>query len=116
MSQTTVYIATRGSALALTQTRMVLAECRRFFPEGEWAEKIITTTGDKLQTASLASANLPKGLFTKELERALLDGEAELAVHSLKDLPTELPAGLQLGGVSRRADVRDVLIYRGAAF
>jgi len=81
--------------------------------------KIIKTTGDKLQTASLAqeSKTLPKGLFTKELEVALLDGSADLAVHSLKDLPTELPAGLKLGAVGgEREDVRDVLIYRDAAF
>jgi hydroxymethylbilane synthase len=78
--------------------------------------KIIKTTGDKLQTASLAqeSKTLPKGLFTKELEVALLNHEADLAVHSLKDLPTELPAGLKLGAVGKRADVRDVLIYREA--
>ena len=77
--------------------------------------KIIKTTGDKLQTASLAQegGNLPKGLFTKELEIALLHHEADLAVHSLKDLPTELPDGLKLGGVGKRADVRDVLVYRG---
>ncbi len=55
---------------------------------------------------------MPKGLFTKELETALLNGEADFAVHSLKDLPTELPAGLKLGAVSKRADVRDVLITR----
>jgi hydroxymethylbilane synthase len=55
---------------------------------------------------------LPKGLFTKELETALHNGEADFAVHSLKDLPTELPAGLKLGAVSQRADVRDVLIMR----
>jgi hydroxymethylbilane synthase len=58
---------------------------------------------------------LPKGLFTKELEVALLKHRADLAVHSLKDLPTELPAGLTLGAVGKRADVRDVLIYRDAA-
>ena len=57
--------------------------------------------------------SLPKGLFTKELEVALLKGHADLAVHSLKDLPTELPAGLKLGAVAgKRADVRDVLIYK----
>ena len=73
--------------------------------------QIIKTTGDKLQTASLASLDLPKGLFTKELETALLNGEADLAVHSLKDLPTELPAGLKIGrreqtrGCARCADL-----------
>ena len=80
--------------------------------------KIVKTTGDKLQTASLANpgASLPKGLFTKELEVALLKHHADLAVHSLKDLPTELPSGLKLGAVGKRADVRDVFIYRDADF
>ena len=68
-----------------------------------------------MQTASLANpdAKLPKGLFTKELEVALLNGDADLAVHSLKDLPTELPDGLQLGAVTEREDPRDVLVCRG---
>lgn len=108
-----VLIATRGSALALTQSNMMLAECRAAFPGETFDLNIIKTTGDKLQTASMASSALPKGLFTKELEVALLAKEADFAVHSLKDLPTELPEGLKLGAVSKRADVRDVLIYRG---
>jgi hydroxymethylbilane synthase len=114
MASRTVYIATRGSALALAQANMVLAQCRVAFPELSFELKIIKTTGDKLQTASLAQEGsaLPKGLFTKELEVALLNKEADLAVHSLKDLPTELPRGLKLGAVGERADVRDVLIYR----
>jgi hydroxymethylbilane synthase len=114
-SERTLFLATRGSALALAQTRMVLAQCRAAFPDWSFEIKIIKTTGDKLQTASLASANLPKGLFTKELEAALLSGEADLAVHSLKDLPTELPAGLKLGAAGKRADVRDVLLCRREA-
>jgi hydroxymethylbilane synthase len=109
-----VQIVSRGSALALAQANMILAQCRAAFPGEQFELRIIKTTGDKLQTASLASANLPKGLFTKELETALLNGEGDLAVHSLKDLPTELPAGLKLGAVSERADVRDVLIRRRA--
>jgi hydroxymethylbilane synthase len=60
--------------------------------------------------------SLPKGLFTKELEVALVKGHADLAVHSLKDLPTDLPAGLVLAATPKRADVRDVLIYRDAEF
>ena len=107
-----IRIATRGSALALAQASMVLAQCRAAFPDEAFELNIIKTTGDKLQTASLAAANLPKGLFTKEIEEALLDGSGDLAVHSLKDLPTELPAGLKLGAVSKRADVRDVFIER----
>jgi len=111
-----IFLATRGSALALAQANMVLAQCRAAFPKLEFELKIIKTTGDKLQTASLAQEgkNLPKGLFTKELEVALLEHKADLAVHSLKDLPTELPAGLKLGAVGKRADVRDVLLYRDA--
>ncbi len=114
LPSTTISIATRGSALALAQANQVLAQCRAAFPELLFELRIVKTTGDKLQTASLAQEgqNLPKGLFTKELEMALLKNEADLAVHSLKDLPTTLPDGLMLGAVGRRADVRDVLIYR----
>jgi porphobilinogen deaminase len=107
-----VFIATRGSALALAQANLVLAQCRAASPDQVFEIKIIKTTGDNLQTASLAGGDLPKGLFTKEIEEALLRNEADLAVHSLKDLPTELPAGLRLGAVTTRADVRDVLVYR----
>lgn len=113
-----IVIATRGSALALAQANLILAQCRAAFPRLSFELKIVKTTGDKLQTASLAqdSQSLPKGLFTKELEVALLKHRADLAVHSLKDLPTSLPAGLTLGAVAKRADVRDALIYRDAAF
>ena len=85
-------------------------------PQKRFELKIIKTTGDHLQTASMANPgsapDLPKGLFTKELEVALLNDEADLAVHSLKDLPTELPPGLELASVLKRADVRDVLLFR----
>ena len=112
-----IRIATRGSALALAQANIVWELCRKIAPADECEIKIIKTTGDKLQTASLADSNLPKGLFTKELEVALATNEADLAVHSLKDLPTELPEGLALGAVLEREDVRDVLICRkDAAF
>ncbi|MEO6036205.1 MAG: hydroxymethylbilane synthase [Verrucomicrobiota bacterium] len=113
-SKKTFCIATRGSALALAQANFILGECRRHFPLEQFELKIIKTTGDKLQTASLSQldSTLPRGLFTKEIEDALLSGEADLAVHSLKDLPTILPDGLKLGAVGERADVRDVLIYR----
>ena len=117
MSSGTIFIATRGSALALAQANMILAECRARFPSEQFELKIIKTTGDKLQTASMSriDASLPRGLFTKELEVAMLEGQADLAVHSLKDLPTELPAGLKLGATTKREDVRDVLIYRDVA-
>ncbi|MGB8368039.1 MAG: hydroxymethylbilane synthase [Limisphaerales bacterium] len=111
-----IIIATRGSALALAQANMIAAQCRETFPKLRFELKIIKTTGDKLQKAAMAKIGegLPKGLFTKELEVALVKGRADLAVHSLKDLPTELPAGLVLAATPKRADVRDVLIYRDA--
>jgi hydroxymethylbilane synthase len=117
-SERPIIIATRGSALALAQANGVFAQCRAAFPRLKFELKIIKTTGDKLQTASLAKSpgDLPKGLFTKELEIALLKHRADIAVHSLKDLPTELPAGLMLGAVGKRADVRDVLVYRDAEY
>ena len=104
--------------MALAQANAVLAQCRAAFPALEFELKIIKTTGDKLQTASLANpaASLPKGLFTKELEVALLQNQADIAVHSLKDLPTELPDGLTLGAVGKRADVREILVYRDAKY
>jgi hydroxymethylbilane synthase len=113
-----IIIATRGSALALAQANLIAAQCRAAFPRLRFELKIIKTTGDKLQTASMAQIGktLPKGLFTKELEVALVKGHADLAVHSLKDLPTELPAGLILAATPKREDVRDVLIYRSADY
>ena len=110
-----IIIATRGSALALAQANMMQAACAAAMPDRVFELRIIKTTGDKLQTASMTqpvTGASTKGLFTKELEVALLAGEADLAVHSLKDLPTELPEGLMLGATSAREDVRDVLIVR----
>ena len=117
-SERPIVIATRGSALALAQANLMAAQCREVFPKLRFELKIIKTTGDKLQRASMAKKDesLPKGLFTKELEVALVKGHADLAVHSLKDLPTDLPAGLKLAATPKRADVRDVLIYRSAEY
>src|ERR1039457_5710194 len=113
-----IIIATRGSALALAQGNLIAAQCRETFPRLRFELKIIKTTGDKLQKASMAKKGetLPKGLFTKELEVALIKGQADLAVHSLKDLPVDLPTGLLLAATPKREDVRDVLIYRDAKF
>ncbi|MCF7669707.1 MAG: hydroxymethylbilane synthase [Verrucomicrobia bacterium] len=114
--QKTLTLGTRGSALALEQARQVQQLCSKSFPSYKFEVKIIKTTGDKLQSASLASAGktLPKGLFTKEIEKALADKEIDIAVHSLKDLPVELPDELNLAAVCKRADPSDVLIYRSA--
>jgi len=108
-----IIIATRGSALALVQANQILDACRAAFPDKAFEIQTFKTTGDKNLTASLANPDksLPKGLFTKELEVALLNGEADLAVHSLKDLPTTLPDGLTLGAATKREDPRDTLVW-----
>lgn len=109
-------IASRGSQLALWQARWVEA---RLTELGHQCHiEIIKTTGDKITDTSLAqlgAATGGKGLFTKEIEEALLDGRADLAVHSLKDLPTELPAGLALAAVPVREDPRDAVVGRKLA-
>jgi len=108
-----IRIATRGSALALAQANIVFAHCRKAFPRLNFEIKIVKTTGDRLQSKGVQPGQvLPKGLFTKELEIELVKNRADLAVHSLKDLPTELPAGLTLGAITKREDSREVLLYR----
>ena len=100
-------IASRGSQLALWQARWV--ETRLAALGMESRIEIIKTTGDKITDVPLAMVGT-KGLFTKEIEEALLDGRADLAVHSLKDLPTDLPEGLVLAAVPAREDARDALV------
>ena len=109
-----IVIATRGSALALTQSRYVQARLQSLLPDVPFQIEIFKTKGDQLQSRAPEDipANLPKGLFTKELETALLEKRADLAVHSLKDLPTELPEGLEIAAVSPREDVREVLLLK----
>ena len=102
-------IGSRGSKLALWQARWVKSELERLHAGLGVEIEIIKTTGDKLTEASLAQIG-GKGVFTKEIEEALLDGRVDLAVHSLKDLPTLLPAGLLLAAVTEREDVRDALV------
>ena len=103
-------IGTRGSQLALWQTNWVKAQLTATGHEIE--VRIIKTTGDKMQNLPLAGSGT-KGLFIKELEEALLDASVDLAVHSMKDLPTDLPAGLAVVAVPQREDPRDVLISTG---
>ncbi len=108
MSSTNVIrIATRSSELALRQARQVAAALLRLGYQSE----LVTykTAGDKNLTDPLSKIGA-KGLFTKELEDDLLRGKVELCVHSLKDMPTEMPAGLLLGAVLEREDPRDVLV------
>ncbi|MGE3143151.1 MAG: hydroxymethylbilane synthase, partial [Hyphomonadaceae bacterium] len=109
-------IGARGSALSLAQTAGVRAAIAAAL--GAAAETLpiipITTTGDRIQDRRLIEAG-GKGLFTKELDEALLDGRIDLAVHSMKDLPTRLPDGIALGAAPARADPRDAFICLSAA-
>ena len=107
-----VRIASRGSDLALWQARAVEAALRAADPSADVEIRVIKTTGDNILDVPLAKIG-DKGLFTNELDHALLTGAAELAVHSLKDVPTRVPDGLEIVAVSRREDPRDVLIVRG---
>lgn len=102
-------IGSRGSQLALTQTRQVAAALCQAVPGLETHIEIIHTQGDKILDAPLSKVG-GKGLFTKELEVALLEERIDLAIHSLKDLPTELPPGLMVGSVPKREDPHDVLV------
>ena len=104
-------IGTRGSALALWQARYVAAGIEKHNPGSNTELKIIKTRGDKILDTPLAQIG-GKGLFTKEIEDALLEHRVDLAVHSMKDLPTELPEGLHVGAILKREDPRDVFISR----
>jgi hydroxymethylbilane synthase len=99
-----IVIGSRGSQLALWQARHIAS-----LLQVETRLEIIKTTGDKIQDVPLSQVG-GKGLFTKEIEEALLDRRIDLAVHSLKDMPSELPAGLTLAAIPEREDPRDALI------
>src|SRR5690242_14640719 len=102
-------IGSRGSQLALWQANHIAALLRE--QEHKVELEIIRTTGDKITDVSLAQVGT-KGMFTKEIEEALAEGRVHLAVHSLKDLPTEVPPGFELAAITRREDARDVLLSR----
>ncbi|HEX8736293.1 MAG TPA: hydroxymethylbilane synthase [Pyrinomonadaceae bacterium] len=111
MRKNNLIIGSRGSELALWQTNFVRARLEEFFPSLNLEIKIIKTTGDQLLDVALAKIG-DKGLFTRQIETALLNGEIDLAVHSLKDLQTVQPAGLTIGAVSARETPNDVLIAK----
>jgi len=104
-----IVIATRESPLALWQAHFVAGELRRLYPSLEVELLGMTSRGDQLLETPLYKVG-GKGLFVKELETALLDGRADIAVHSMKDVPMELPSGLQLGVICEREDPRDALV------
>ncbi|MBN2191774.1 MAG: hydroxymethylbilane synthase [Polyangiaceae bacterium] len=104
-------VATRRSALALAQTHATIAALGARHPTVTFTELLVTTTGDRIQDRSLAAIG-GKGLFIKEIEQALLDGTARLAIHSAKDVPADTAPGLVLAAYPRREDPRDAWISR----
>jgi len=111
-----IVIGSRQSSLAMTQTEHVIEQLRRISEEAglafEFEVRKIVTKGDRIVDVTLSKVG-GKGLFVKEIEQAMLDGEIDMAVHSMKDMPAELPEGLVIGAVPLREDPRDCLISRG---
>ena len=108
MQSNNIIIGTRSSELAIWQANLVKEKIERKVPNISIELRLIKTRGDKIQQKALDQIS-GSGLFTKEIEKKLLDGEIDLAVHSLKDLETTLPEGLTIGGVVERGPVEDVL-------
>jgi len=106
-----IRIGTRGSQLALYQAYKVKSTLEGLFPGLKVELKIIKTKGDKILDVALSKIG-DKGLFTKEIEVELIDGSVDIAVHSLKDLPTRLPEGLKLGAVLERGEFRDAFVSK----
>jgi hydroxymethylbilane synthase len=107
----TIIIGSRGSELALWQAYHVQARLQKKYKGLDVQIKIIKTKGDKIQNQALSVIG-DKGLFTKEIEQALIDNKIDLAVHSLKDLQTQVPEGLRIAAITKREKVNDVLISR----
>ncbi|HZH71284.1 MAG TPA: hydroxymethylbilane synthase, partial [Mariniphaga sp.] len=111
MKKETIRIGTRGSQLALYQAELTKKQLLEKFPELDVEINVIQTKGDKILDVALSKIG-DKGLFTKEIENALQDNQVDIAIHSLKDLPTQLPKGLKLGAVLERAEYRDALVSK----
>ncbi|MBI3251785.1 MAG: hydroxymethylbilane synthase [Candidatus Omnitrophica bacterium] len=111
MPRTVVRIGTRGSRLALAQAGEIQKKLRSRFPKTIFKIVIVKTLGDEFQAVELFKKN-KTGVFTGAIEKKLLDGSIDMAVHSLKDLPTGLPAGLTLAAFPKRQDARDALISK----
>ncbi len=109
MTKRKIVIATRGSKLALWQAEWIKSLLKEIGPDFDIELNKIKTTGDKILDVPLAQVG-GKGLFVKEIEEAMLRGEADLAVHSMKDVPTDLPEGLHLSAITKREDPRDAFI------
>ena len=106
-----IIVGTRGSKLALVQTNWVVEELKKANPGVEFEIKVIKTKGDLVTHLPLHKIG-DKGLFTKEIEQQLLDKEIDLAIHSMKDMPSALPEGLKFASVPKREDPRDVLVLK----
>ncbi len=106
-----IIIGTRGSILALTQTNIIINKLKKIFPEYSYVLRDIKTSGDLNKKASLLDESL-KNMFVKEIEAELLESKIDIAVHSMKDMPVEMPEGLCVGAIPKREDCRDVLISR----
>jgi hydroxymethylbilane synthase len=111
VSKARVVVATRKSALALAQSRAFIARLAALHPSVSFEELLVTTTGDVVQDRALSEIG-GKGLFVKEIEEALLDGRADLAIHSLKDVPPALLPSLSIECIPEREDPRDVLVSK----
>ena len=108
-----IKIGTRGSKLALAQSNYVLEKLKERFPENDYELVVIKTTGDLDQNRPLDALG-SKGIFTDEIEKALLAGEIQLAVHAMKDMPDTLKDGLIFADPWDREDARDVLVLNDA--
>ncbi|MBR8829181.1 MAG: hydroxymethylbilane synthase [Gomphosphaeria aponina SAG 52.96 = DSM 107014] len=109
INERTIRIGSRKSQLALVQTYWVQKQLEKHFPDIEFEVEKMSTQGDKILDVALAKIG-DKGLFTKELELGILEQQVDFAVHSLKDLPTNLPEGLMLGCITERVDPADALV------
>ena len=107
-----IRIGSRKSKLAIAQAKILIQELKRKYPQQKFVLQTILTTGDKLKEKSLKSL-LEKGLFVKELEKALLDGTIDMAIHSAKDLPVKMTEGLEIPCILKRGNPYDVLISKG---
>ena len=104
-------IGTRGSQLALWQARFIKSEINSLFPDIQIKIEVIKTEGDKLVNSPLSEIG-GKGVFVKDIEEALLNNKIDLAVHSLKDMPSVLPGGLIISAVTKRKHAADALVSR----